>query len=715
MGGMFYLLGLYFAAIAFERMGFGRIPPAPYCSGERAGVRAPSDSLKHSAESKRIDAAAAAIALRWPRWFWPAVLMILMGACAVLTKESHLTFPAAVALLYVCFFRRGAAPSISVGALLGMIGAVAALGWGAAGRADGRIWIALPWAIFILVAGVFASYASASGTFSNLPARFFGRKISAGWALLFVAAGLGFAAILAFPYSYSRTLDALTGQQGSSYVRSLCSQAFAVPRMLLRAIFPLQVSFHPAFNIAHNLNIDHQFPTLSNPYDPRVLWNAAAIFALAGFGLVGAWRGWLASFGVLLAFIVIAPTNTVIERGDIVSERNFYLAAAGGACVLAWLAGGAANLLFKTSVSNAPAGENAAAWHRAARREAALWTVLLACCAAGPFVSFTILRNAEWMEPLRLWESAMSRSPDKMRVLYNYGVSTQSAKKYEESEAAFNRAIQLGEQMSLRGQFRPDEAVDVKCFHYAYARLAELHLQRYLNSNKEDLKALAEIKDIYVKGLDRTAYDPDLAYSYANFLINSGQAASTVPILKKSYDLHTWADQLYLPLGVGSLESGDFSRAIPWLEKALSQKDEHALGFQHAMPDSDRARILFILGIAHSRLKHVIEATAAFREALRLDPQQFLPLMTGLNAVRNLKLHQSNTTDMLLQALSMIWRDMLVQLLAATNDLIATKAPTKITNLDNYKELFDTEIKRRDANQKRRLDAGFTDDPEKDE
>src|SRR6185369_14533104 len=99
----------------------------------------------------------------------------------------------------------------------------------------------------------------------------------------------------------------------------------AVPWMLLRAIVPF------------GLNIDHDFPTLTTISDSRVQIGAAVIAALIIFGIIGVWKRWLGAFGVLLALLVIAPTNSIIERGDVVSERNFYLTAAAGACVIAWI------------------------------------------------------------------------------------------------------------------------------------------------------------------------------------------------------------------------------------------------------------------------------------------------------------------------------------------------------------------------------------------
>lgn len=677
MGGMFYLLGMYCAAIAFQRMGFV----------------APEYRAKEF----------------WPKWFWPSFLALLFGACALLTKESHITYPVAVALVYFCFFRRGPAPKLSLGLLGGMVLGLVALGWGAAGRYEGNLWISAQLALGALIAGGLLGGASDSSNTAHAGVRaVFQKRVGTGWAFLCVAVGLCVASVLAYPYAYSRVFEALTGHQGSSYVRSLCSQANALPAMLLRTILPVTVTTVPDFNIAHNLNIDHQFATISDPFDARVLAGGAVLLALIVFGIAGAFRGWLGSFGVLLALIAIAPTNTVIERGDIVSERNFYLAAAGGACVIAWLAAGLAQAIGRRiEAGNAPGSSGGL------QREAALWTLIFACCFAGPFVAFTKLRNNDWGDPYRLWKNAMERSPDKMRVLYNFGISAQSVNKIAEAEAAYNRAVAIGEDMSKRGAFRPDEAVDVKCFHLAYARLAEINLTRYIRSNKEDYKSLNAIKKIYDDGLNRTAWDPDLAMTYAEFLIKLGQAAEAAPMLRQSFYLHSWADQLYLPLGIAHLEAGEFPEAARWLELSLHMKADHSLGYSNDMPADYRAQILAFLGVARSRLKLKDEAKAAYREALILQPESLLPILTGYNSTHNLMLTPEQTSDAMLNALSQIRRDILVGMRDAANELLASPSPMLPDNVIEFKKLFDYELNRRDSYQKKRLEMGFKDDPDK--
>ncbi len=686
MGGMFYLLGLYCAAITFERMGFG--------------------------SSLKIVQSSSSTSPRWPSWFWPALLSLTFGACAVLTKESHLTYPGAIVLVYFCFFRRGTSPTLSLGLLVGIIPALAAFAWGAAGRYDGCLWIAVPLAIGALTLGGLLGSPPANETVHTSKMRaFFQNRISAEWAFVFVITGLGAAAVLAFPYAYSRTIGAMTGYQGSSYVRSICTQANAVPQILSRAVFPISIITKPDFNITQNLNIDHQFPTITDPSDPRTMLGGGIILALILFGIVGAFRGWIASFGILLALLTLAPTNTVIEKGDVVSERNFYLTSAGGACVLAWLAAGIAMGLAR-KMGAVPVSSKSSVPSPHVAQEAGLWTIILAFCFAGPFAAFTTLRNTEWGDPYRLWKSAMDKSPDKMRVLYNFGVSADAIHKTDEAEAAFIRAIAIGEDMSKRGAFRPDEAVDVKCFHLSYSRLAEIQLQRFFKNDRQDYKSLNAIKAVYESGLNRTAWDPDLAMTYAEFLIKIGQATEAAPMLQKSLVLHSWADQLYLPLGIGHLELGEFQNAVNDLKLALRLKDEHSLGFAIELSADYRATSNAFMGVAYSRLKQPNEAKAAFRETLRWNPESILPLLVGYNAPRNLQLPPEHTQDNIYNGVSVVRRDILLALRDGANELIANPPGELPSNVQEFKKLFEYEINRRDAYQKKRAEMGFKDNPD---
>ena len=665
-GGMFYLLGLYAAAICFDRL---------------------SDASRMPAQKL------------WPSWLWPMFSMLAFGYCAWKTKEVYLTFPPAVFLVYLFFYRSASRRTVSAGLLLGLLLSTVILAWGASGRHEGYLGPAFQAIVFVIAAG------GLLGGWPPAPA-LLRRRLHVGWALLLCVLGLGAAALVADPYAYQRTLGALAGQENSNYVRSLCSQAYAVPWMLLRTIVPF------------GLNIDHEFPSISDPHDPRVFTGAAIIAGLTLFGVLGIFRGWLGSFGVLLALLTIAPSNTVIERGDIVSERNFYLAAAGGACFIAWfmvvLTGGLRALIHPTYRA---IGE--AKWTRRlpALHEAGLWTGTLACCLAGPFTSFTILRNQDWMEPLRLWESSVKEgSKNKIRVLYNLGNTYASLHRYDDAENQFTNVLSIGIEKVEKNLFRSDEAVEIKCFHLAYLDLARMQLLRYMKSGRQgDFAPLNRIDELLKKGLERTTYDPDLTLGYAQFQNERGFFNQALPDLKRSLELHRSAEQLHYPIGVAQLETGETLAAMQSLTMASNMRDIHALGVELDMPAENASDIYAFLGLSKFLLKDYHGAATDFVRSLTFDPHGITQMIMVSMRTRNPNLHavDINPPDVFLEALTRMRRDLLRQLRdCAERALQNDKLVRSRTLVENLQGSFDMELKRRAAVQARREKAGFTDDPD---
>src|SRR5476651_1602444 len=107
---MFYLLGLYAAAVFFERLGR-------------------NDAAKPARDADRPPA--------WPSWIWPLVWMLVFGGCSVITKENHLTFPAAAILVYIFFFRGTVRRTVSAGLVFGLVVSMGILAFAAAGRREG--------------------------------------------------------------------------------------------------------------------------------------------------------------------------------------------------------------------------------------------------------------------------------------------------------------------------------------------------------------------------------------------------------------------------------------------------------------------------------------------------------------------------------------------------------------------------------------------------
>lgn len=556
-GGMCYLCGLYFAAVAFERLGMGAM------GGEAARARA---------------------------WFWPAVLAAGFGAAAVLTKESHVTFPAAVALVYAVSYRqfKGAAKvTLSAGALLGVVCAAALLALGLLGRHEG--WLGL------VLAGAGACVAS-GWLAGERGSGFASRRVTFGWALVcFLATGL-LVAPVALPYAYERLTAAFSGVRGEEPLRALATQANALPEMLLKALWPT------------GLNIDHDFPTLESFGERGAFRGALVLLAVMVAGVQAARARAMPGLGVLLALLSVLPTNTVIERGDVASERNFYLAAAGGAIIWAaaatWLAG----------VLARAAGRGGA--------EAALWAGVLGVMALGPFVSLTRLRNAQYETPLELWSAAVDEAPGKIRALYNLGqlAARERYRRYDLAEDCFRKIIDIGQAREKAGGFRPDETVDVHLYFLSYANRAEAQMIRQRLDPLSVAQPPTDPELSFREGLEKSGSHPDLAMLYGMLLLDRGQSLHAAQVLAGSLAGHPWAENLHGPLGLAFLGSRQFRRAKDALERALQIPQRHVLGMSYPKPPAQRADLLAALAQAEWGLDRKPEALARMKDALFADP-----------------------------------------------------------------------------------------------
>jgi N-acetylglucosaminyldiphosphoundecaprenol N-acetyl-beta-D-mannosaminyltransferase len=663
-GGMFYLLGLYFAAIAFERM------------------RANALNTKASA---------------WPTWFWPGLASLAFGACAILTKESHVTFPPAVGLVYLCFYRGQSQRTLSLGLLVGAALGFAALAWGAHHRNSGGLALGLQvGAAFTLLGLWLGRDKHEAGPPSGLA-----RRVAIHWGVILLFAGIMGVVTAAFPYVYQRSIGALTGYMDSDFVRSLATQTHAVPQMLRRTIVPIQ------------LNIDHDFPSIATFADSRAILGSTIILALLIFGFIGIYKRWVGAFGVLLALGVIVPTNTIIERGDIVSERNFYLVAAGGACFIAWVLAALVNAIAQRMTRETPAEKKPLA-----AREAGLWALVLGVCFAAPFTALTVLRNEDWRDPLRLWAVAREQSPEKLRVLYNFGVASFVRKNYDDAEWALETLLKIGEERAEKGLFRSDETVQVKCFHLGYARLAEMQLHRFSRaSNPNDFRPVKQVDELFKRGLQRTAYDPDLTQNYAQFLFQLRRYYDAAPALQTSYNLHTWAGQLYYPLGVSYLESDNYTAARHNLERAKDYQIEHSLGVNLQAGRSQRSEPLALLALACLRLKDYDAAKKYFAESIALHPRGVYTVVTAMQSARNPKLKQVEMAqaDVLALALSVCRKDLLETLKAVLTDHLKNETVDERGTMQMFQSMIDGELNRRAEYQKKRKEFGFKDDPDTDE
>jgi tetratricopeptide (TPR) repeat protein len=203
------------------------------------------------------------------------------------------------------------------------------------------------------------------------------------------------------------------------WVENLLSQAYAVTyaATLILAPAPWRLSF------------DHDLPLVTSVWQwpaPLCLVAIAAVFVLA---IVAARRAPVFSFGLLWFFVCLAPTNSILPRYDLLSERNLYLPSIGVfiALVDRLAAGGARLAAALPAVTGAP---------RAAR-----W--LLPTAAVLLLAGITVDRNRLYADPVTLWEDAVRKSPRKARPHTNYGYALYRAGQTDRAIREFRAALAI--------------------------------------------------------------------------------------------------------------------------------------------------------------------------------------------------------------------------------------------------------------------------------
>ncbi|MFT3809052.1 MAG: tetratricopeptide repeat protein [Micropepsaceae bacterium] len=164
------------------------------------------------------------------------------------------------------------------------------------------------------------------------------------------------------------------------------------------------------------------FPEPPPPHawiDPATLIRLLGFLAAAVVAIVLRHRAPVAAFGIGLALLALAPSNTIIWRTDPVALKPLYLAGLGLSLI-------AIDVL-----------------RRFARPRAVLAIAAALALALG---MQTHLRNTLFRSDLALFADAAEKTPDNPDALIAYGGALVAAQRYDEAEATLDRALDLAPQ-----------------------------------------------------------------------------------------------------------------------------------------------------------------------------------------------------------------------------------------------------------------------------
>ena len=189
-------------------------------------------------------------------------------------------------------------------------------------------------------------------------------------------------------------------------------------------------------------NIDWDYPLSRSILDHGAFFAFAAILLLTSAAIYYRRRYPLASYGVLVYLLLMAPTSSFVPIKDPMAEHRLYLPMIGILLVVA----------------------DALRRLRMDRRK------LAAACAAVAVVLAVLSyqRNQLWGDDIALWQDTVRKSPDKARIYYHLAFSYYMHGKCQDALVAYaelarrdtmdhNRLVDWGLAYECAGQ--PDEAV----------------------------------------------------------------------------------------------------------------------------------------------------------------------------------------------------------------------------------------------------------------
>ncbi|HUQ94702.1 MAG TPA: tetratricopeptide repeat protein [Bryobacteraceae bacterium] len=171
------------------------------------------------------------------------------------------------------------------------------------------------------------------------------------------------------------------------------------------------------FVVPAGLNADYEFPISRSPLDHGALFGLMGLIALLGASFYYRRKFPLVFYGLVVFFLLIAPTSSFVPIKDPVAERRLYLPFLG---LLAALC----DLLRHVRASQG--------W-----KVGGMAAVLLL------LTGLTYARSTVWGDPIRLWEDTAQKSPGNYRAHFQLAMAYYQSQRCQEAVKKFEDAARV--------------------------------------------------------------------------------------------------------------------------------------------------------------------------------------------------------------------------------------------------------------------------------
>ena len=218
---------------------------------------------------------------------------------------------------------------------------------------------------------------------------------------------------------------AIAAAAGGGFVMRVLSQAdtagFAVEGLPWHKYFLTQCQaiwiYARMFLLPYGQNVDHDYPAVASPLDPFSLAGLLALAVAAGTSWGWGRRHRLASYGVFVFLLLIAPTSSFVPIRDLLVERRLYLPSLGLLLI-------AVAMLSQWKTTRAT----------------------LAGVLAGILLVSAVLthqRNLVWAGSTALWEDAVAKAPRNWRAHFQLGYAYYESQRCSDAVQQYAKAAEL--------------------------------------------------------------------------------------------------------------------------------------------------------------------------------------------------------------------------------------------------------------------------------
>ncbi len=370
--------------------------------------------------------------------------------------------------------------------------------------------------------------------------------------ILLIAAFLSLLIILLFKFSLSIFKPIPPTIYGNSCTITPLNYFFTQFSVIVKYI---QLLFLPI-----NQNLDYDFPISNSFFEIRTLLCFMLLISLIIMAVLSFKRYRVISFGIFWFFITLSIESSFIPISDVIFEHRTYLPSLGFFLIIT------SGIYFLL-------------WNKHKYLAISIFVIII-----GLNSKLTYERNKVWKDEQTLWSDVISKSPNKVRPIFNLGSSYSKIGQYDMAIPYFTKVIEINPKQVLCYSYRGFAYFKLGQWDNAIADFSKVieitpnQLKVYLDQGVSYYnlglwdKAIAD----FSKMLDINPKSKEAYYNRGIAYGTIGQIDKSIADYSNAIEIDPKYIDPYLNLSVLYFEQKNFDAAIDITKKGIEQDPKDA-------------------------------------------------------------------------------------------------------------------------------------------